>query len=103
MDLSENMLKFGAVKRHNGPRQLPLTLHNRGTSELVIRAVECGKGLSTSLTAESRLQPNESLACTVSFDPAEADYGTVTAWLVLITNDPNRPMRRVRVTATVED
>ena len=103
VDLSENMLKFGAVKRSAGVQRRRLTLYNRGTSELMVQAVECGEGISTSLQPMCRVPQGGELACEVLFDPSQADYGFVTAWLVLVTNDPNRPMRRVRVTATVED
>jgi hypothetical protein len=103
VDLSENMLKFGAVKRSAGVQRRRLTLYNRGASALIVRAVECDKTLSASLQPMSCVPQGSELVCEVMFDPSQADYGFVTAWLVLVTNDPNRPMRRVRVTAIVED
>lgn len=103
MELSENILKFGAVKRSAGVQRKSLTLYNRGVSDLVVRAVECGEGLAASLAEGAQVTAGEALPFEVKFDPTHADYGFTTLWLVVVTNDPNRPMRRVRVTALVED
>ena len=102
MELSENILKFGAVKRSktDGKR---LVISNTGSSDLIIRAIECGTMLATSLKAGEVITAGDSLEGEVWLDTAKADYGFTTAWLVLVTNDPIRPMRRVRVTAIVED
>lgn len=103
VELSENILKFGAVKQTATPVVRRFTLRNVGQSRLVIRAVEHGREFSTSLRPGTSLEVGETLTCEVEFDPAHADYGFLTSWLVLITNDPNRPMRRMRMTATIED
>ena len=102
MELSENILKFGAVKRSKtGSKRLVIS--NTGSSDLVIRATECGTMLATSLKAGEVITAGDSLEGEVWLDTAKADYGFTTAWLVFVTNDPIRPMRRVRVTAIVED
>lgn len=36
-------------------------------------------------------------------DPSVQEYGLLTDHLLLVTNDPVRPMRRVRLTAIIED
>ncbi len=100
--ISENMLKFGAVK-HDGPiRRLPFTLRNTGHSDLIVRAVECGEGLGTTLRAGMRIRPGESFDAEATLDPSKRDYGLTTDYIVLIANDPERPMRRLRITALVE-
>lgn len=101
--ISENMIKFGAVKRRGGPRRAEFTLTNGGRSELAVRAVECGDGLSASLAPGMRIAPGASLRVVVTLDPAEAEYGFLNSQLMLVTNDPVRPMRRLRVSGTVEE
>lgn len=102
MELSENILKFGAVKAASHPLRRTLTLRNVGCGALQLRAVEGGK-LQTSFRREVTIPPGAEHTLELLFDPATADYGFFTEQLMLITNDPDRPMRRVRVTATVEE
>lgn len=100
--ISENMLKFGAVK-HDGPiRHLPFELRNTGGSDLIVRAVECGEGIGTTLRPGTRIRPGESFSAEATLDPSQRDYGLLSDHIVLIANDPERPMRRLRITALVE-
>jgi len=102
-ELSENMLKFGAVK-HAGPiLRRKFTLSNTGSGELIVRAAEHDGRIATTLTAGERIPAGGSVTAEVLFDPGEADYGIMSSSLLLITNDPDRPMRRLRVTAIVEE
>ena len=39
----------------------------------------------------------------VRFDPSQADFGYMMRRLRIFTDDPARPMRHVRLTATVEE
>lgn len=103
MEISENMIKFGAVK-HAGPLQRRvLTIANRGGSELVVRAVENDGHVATTLAPGERIAPGETLTTEVLLDPAAQTFGVMTDRLLLVTNDPVRPMRRLRVTAIIED
>ena len=43
------------------------------------------------------------MRCEILLDPRAQDYGIVTEHLVVVTNDPLRPMRRIRVTAVIEE
>jgi hypothetical protein len=36
-------------------------------------------------------------------DPGEQDFGVLTDFVMIVTNDPLRPMRRLRVTAIIEE
>ena len=101
VELSENILKFGAVKAASKPQRRPLTIRNVGEGVLHLRKVESG-ALKTSFAGEVTIAPGEARTIEVVFDPAQADYGFFSEQLLLITNEPDRPMRRVRVTATVE-
>lgn len=102
-ELSENILKFGPVK-HRGPVQRrQFTLSNTGAGELIVRAVECGEGFTTTLTPGRQVAAGGSFTAQIVIDPAKLEYGPMTGHLVLITNDPERQMRRLRVTAIIED
>ena len=103
MELSENILKFGPLNRRNGPAECLLTLRNRGAGELIIRAATTEKGLSTNLNAPLRIGSGGEQPLKVWLDPAACGYGFHTGWLTLITNEPEQPIRRVRITATIEE
>ena len=102
-DFSENILKFGPVK-HAGPvRKKHFTLSNAGGAELIVRAVEGEGHVATTLAPGQKIAPGDSLRCEILLDPRTQDYGIVTEHLVVVTNDPVRPMRRIRVTAIIEE
>lgn len=103
LELQEGSVKFGTVK-HDGPLQRQtLLITNAGSGELVIRAVENDGRVATSLAPGERIAPGETFPAAILLDPSDKDYGVMTDHLVLITNDPQRPMRRVRITAIIED
>lgn len=102
-EYSENILKFGTVKHAESLRRLPLTISNTGTGELIVRAVEGEGHVATTLSPGLRLAPGESFRAEVMFNPGTQDYGLMSEHLVVVTNDPVRPMRRIRVTAIIEE
>lgn len=102
-EFSENILKFGPVK-HSGPRRkLSFTLSNTGGGELIVRAVEGEGHVATTLMPGRKVPAGGSFRAEVSIDPAAQDFGVLTEHLLVVTNDPVRPMRRIRITAIVEE
>jgi len=101
--VSDLIVKFGAVKRSAPVQRRSFTLSNTGAGELVVRAVENRGRVGVSLSAGVRLAPGESRSVELTLDPSAQEYGVLTDHLILVTNDPVRPMRRVRVTAIIED
>ena len=102
-DFSENILKFGPIK-HKGPvRKLHLTLSNTGDAALIVRAVESEGHVSTTLAPGRTIPPGASYRAEVTLNPAAQEYGMLTEHLMVVTNDPSRPMRRIRVTAIIEE
>ena len=59
--------------------------------------------MATTLAPGQKIAPGDSLRCELLLDPRTEDYGIVTEHLVVVTNDPVRPMRRIRVTAIIEE
>lgn len=102
-EISENILKFGAIKHDAKPHSLPLTLRNTGSSELILRAVECAAPCQASFPIGQRLAPGEQLEGQITLHPRAEDYGFVTGELLVVTNDPERPLRRIRIHAVVEE
>ena len=99
----ENIIKFGPVK-HGAPRQeRTFTLSNTGSAELVVRAVETNGRIATTLVPGQRIPAGSSFTAKVSVDPGEQDFGVLTDFVMIVTNDPLRPMRRLRVTAIIEE
>lgn len=101
-EISENILKFGTVKQADGRQRRSFTLSNTGGGELTVRAVENDGKVATTLRPGRRIAAGDSCRVEVSLDPAAQQPGIVTDHLVIITDDPARPMRRLRVTAVVE-
>ena len=102
-EFSENILKFGSLKRTDAAHRLAFRVSNTGTADLILRAVEGEGHVATTLRPGIRIAPGESFRAEVMLDPRSQDYGVVSEHLVVVTNDPVRPMRRIRVTAIIEE
>lgn len=101
-ELSENMIKFGAVKRNGAPQSHLVTLSNSGGGVLILRAVESESPVATTFRPGQRIPPGGKIEGRITLDPAKQEYGILTEQVLLVTNDPARPMRRLRVTAIIE-
>ena len=105
--LNKNIVNFGAVKHSSAERRMPLTLANSGGDALRVCAVEfSGEGaeaVATTLAAGMTVDGGESEEFELVLQPSRADYGFMTVRMRILTNDPVRPMRQIRVTATVEE
>lgn len=91
------------MKRTGAPAERSLTLGNYGKSALIIRAVETPKGVGCSLRGGERIEPGQACEIVVTFDASRRDYGLWSERLILIANDPARPMQSIRLTAAVEE
>ena len=101
--IDESTIRFGETVRGADPQLRTCTLRNEGGSELVVCAVEPGAGVRCSLRAGDRIAPGESLTAKVWLDSDDPRYGAVADFITLVTNDPARPMRKLRVTAILKD
>lgn len=102
-EFSENFIKFGPIRSNDGLHRRYFTLANTGRADLNVRAVECEGGVGVSLSPGRRIAPGDAVRVEVSLNPAQHPYGVLSTHLVIVTNDPERPMRRIRVTAIIED
>ena len=101
--VSDPIIKLGAVKRTGPVRRFSFTLSNTGRSDLIVRAVENDGRVAVTLAPGRRIAPHGSCRVELRLDPSQLDYGPFIEHLLLFTNDPLRPMRRMRITALIED
>lgn len=101
--LSKNIVKFGAVKHAAAVQSQRFELINEGDAPLIVRAVEYDGAFECSLRVGDRVAAGQSRQVEVTFLPRNLSYGVVTGLITLITNDTQRPMRKVRVTTIIED
>lgn len=103
IQLSENFIKFGTLKHSISSVSRSIEIRNIGLEPLIIRHIECdNKAFSFSLRGKSNIQSDQTAILEVSFSPSNADFGAVTGNIMIITNDPQQPSKRLKVTAIVE-
>ena len=104
VEVMKNIVKFGAVKRHEQERVDHFTIVNRGTAPLKIRAVEVLHSTVTlSLSAGDEIAVGEERKVELRLNPLRIDYGPLSERVRIVTNDPAHPMRTLRVTAIIEE
>lgn len=102
-EFDKYILKFGVLKRASELQKLPLRITNTGGSTLIIRAIEMDGGIGCTFRTDRSIEPKRSITGYITIDPAQQEYGPMSGNLTIITNDPARPMRKVRVTAIIEE
>ncbi len=104
VEVMKNIVKFGAVKRHEEQRIDHFTIENKGTAPLKIRAVEVLHSTVTlSLSAGDEIAAGERRDVELRLNPLRIDYGPLSERVRIVTNDPEHPMRTLRVTAIIEE
>lgn len=101
LKVSPGFHSFGSVKRGD-VLKLPIIIKNEGKEELVIRSVDVRANTDFSASEGTVTQPNEEIETTLTLTIGEEDFDTVFGGVIIIANDPNRPMREIRVSAKVE-
>ena len=98
-NISENIVKFVVAKHKTDVLHRHVTLSNTGRGPLIIRRVEHTDVFSTDLKDGQVIAPGDSMTIRIALDPKRCDHESLSDRLVIITNDPLRPMIRVRMTA----
>ncbi len=102
--LSENFIKFGAVKCAYAGEVRKLEVSNNGKSPLIIRKIELGGGgFTANLEGDSTIAPNEKRVIKVRLNPLQLPYGAVVERMTIVSNDPRRPIYTIKVSAIVEE
>ena len=77
-------------------------IRNFGDAPLTIDGVSTTCGCTAALAAESRVEPGGSTVLRVTLQ-TRRDFGRVEREVLVRSNDPETPLARVRVIATVEE
>jgi hypothetical protein len=93
---------FGEVRRRPVPYTFRLTASNEGAQTLHIRSVTPGRGLDTTLREGMTLAPGASLPFEVMFYGNRFEPGEVQSTIQIVTDDPMRPVREIRVAAIIK-
>ncbi len=99
--LNKNIANFGTLKRDGNPRRHELIIINLGGEPLRIEGVEAPSTISLSIGRGSVINAGEEVSFEIEFDPSQCDYGYYTERVRIFVNDPVRPMRQIRISASV--
>ena len=91
---------FGVQKRDVVLKRT-FTLTNEGHTPLIIRDMKLDREVQTSLDAKRPIGPGESVTFTMSVSTSALAEGKIMRRMVLIVNDPSRPLREIRLAATL--
>ena len=101
--MSENFIKFGAVKCNVTKVVRAIKVYNRGTKPLQIRKIELDKeGLSANLEGISTIEAGGSRVIKVEINPSRLPFGAMVEKMRIVSDDPKMPVLTVRVSAIVE-
>ncbi len=100
--LSRQYFDFGDVNSASRPVPAEFVIENVGSQPLVIRNVQAGKGLSATQLAGTVIAPGKQAALTVALDPSSLPAGLASQSVMIILNDPLRPVREIRVAAFIK-
>ena len=101
--LSENFIKFGAVKCNSEKEVRLIEVRNIGTKPLEIRKLELDEvGFSVEMEGDSRIAQGEKRVIAVAIKPSLLPFGAVVERLRIVSNDPKMPVCTIRVSAIVE-
>ena len=101
--LSENFIKFGAVKCDVAKLVREIELRNEGNRAIEIRKIELAdKGFSVDLEGDSTIEAGGKRKIKVEIYPSQLPFGAVVEKLRIVSNDPKSPVLTIRVSAIVE-
>lgn len=103
IQLSENFIKFGTLKQTSKPIVRSVAIRNIGLEPLIIRRIECdNSAFVPMLSADSVVMADGQSLLEVKLIVSKCDFGAVTGNVIIVTNDPQQPVKRLRVAAIVE-
>lgn len=104
-DTDRSTVTFGTVKHSDAPLERTFRIENAGDAELHVRAVESSlrAGTDISLKAGDSVAAGGSLEVKVRLAPRQGGYGPSVGHIRIITDDPQRPMRDVKVVSTITE
>ena len=99
--LERQFFNFGLVER-NKPLTFSQALSNEGGKTLIVRAVQPNPGVICSLQPGTRINPGKSFTFSITLNPADYPGERIFESVIVILNDPQRPVRDIRVSAELK-
>ena len=101
--ISENFIKFGAVKCDVVKLVREIEVRNTGNKAIIIRKLEStDKGFVAKIEGNSTIEPGGKRKIKVTIYPSQLPFGAVVERLRIISNDAKMPVITIRVSAIVE-
>ena len=101
--LSENFIKFGAVKCDVAKLVREIEVRNEGDRALEIRKLEISEeGFSADIEGNMTIEAGGVRKIKVGIKPSRLPFGAVVDRLRIVSNDPKMPVLTIRVSAIVE-
>lgn len=97
ISVDTDMLDFGDFTAANTPITRQFTVTNTGKDDLILRRVYTTEKGMTVDAPDLRLKKGRTAVVTVTFDPAGFEAPILNSRLLIIANDPDRPMTTVRL------
>ena len=80
---------------------MEVTITNSGDAPLLVRSVTPRGGTEIAIRAGDEIAPGESRVVEVNYTVPIEGYDTVYGGAMIVVNDPQRPVRELRVSANV--
>jgi hypothetical protein len=101
--MSENFIKFGAVKCNVVKLVREIEVQNLGDRAIEIRKIELiNEGFSADLEGDSTVEAGGRRKIKVEIYPSQLPLGAVVERLRIVSNDPKMPVFTIRLSAIVE-
>ena len=101
--MSENFIKFGAVKCDVVKLAREIEVQNLGDRAIDIRKLELtSEGFSADLKGDSTIEAGGRRKINVEIYPSQLPLGAVVERLRIVSNDPQMPVLTIRLSAIVE-
>ena len=101
--ISKNFIKFGTINSASRTQARELFIENTGEEPLRIRALESERGFfSVKMEGEATIAKGEKRILTIKIEPSALPYGAVVDRLLIVSNAPQQPLCKVRISAIVE-
>ncbi|MBO5661107.1 MAG: DUF1573 domain-containing protein [Tidjanibacter sp.] len=83
--------------------EVDVTITNNGSAPLEVRSVTPREGTTIELRAGDVVAPGESRVAKVRFEVSPLGYDTVYGGVMIVVNDPRKPVRELRVAAETKN
>lgn len=99
--LNSQYHNFGEVRSRRIPHTVRLTASNEGEETLHIRSITEKPGFRTTLRGGMSIAPGTSLPFEIIFYSDKYNPGEIAESLIMVVNDPLRPVREIRISAKI--